>query len=221
MSIKLPNNGWKGFFEKHSSAVQKIENKLDIEDEKYVGLKIFPPRDKIFRAFELCDLEHTKVVIIGQDCYHGLDQANGLCFSVDKGMRVPPSLRNILKEMKNDLGDARESSDFSNLASQGVLLLNCSLTVLQSSAGSHMKIWEDFTNKVIESISKKRNNLIFILWGNYAKSKKKFIHNTHIILEGHHPSPLSANRGGFFGGKYFSKTNYHLKNIGEVEIKWV
>ena len=211
MSIKLPNNGWKGFFEKHSSTIQKIENKLNIEDDEYVGLKIFPPRDKIFRAFELCDLEHTKVVIIGQDCYHGLDQANGLCFSDDKGMRVPPSLRNILKEMKNDLGAARESSDFSDLASQGVLLLNCSLTVLQSSAGSHMKIWEDFTNKVIQYISEKRDNLIFILWGNYAKSKKNFIHNTHIILEGKHPSPLSANRGGFLEVNILVKQTIILK----------
>ena len=215
MSFKIPENDWSDFFAKNKKELKKINIKLKEAEETYPGLKIFPPKEKIFTAFENCSFKNTKVVIIGQDCYHGQDQANGMCFSVDKGIKHPPSLRNILKEIENDLGYKRESGNFIDLANQGVLLLNSSLSVLEKCPGKHMNIWVNFTDDVIEYLSKNKEDLIFILWGNYAKSKKEFIFGSHYILEGTHPSPLSANRGGFFGGKYFSKTNYYLKQIGK------
>lgn len=221
MSLKIPRNGWNAFFKKNMKELKSISSKLNEDREEYTGIKVLPPSEKMFRAFELCDLENTKVVIIGQDCYHGQGQANGLCFSVDKGVKIPPSLRNILKEMKSDLGDSREETDFSDLASQGVLLLNASLSVLERCPGSHMSTWANFTNSVIEHLSKTQKDLVFILWGNFAKSKKEYIYGKHFILEGVHPSPLAANRGGFFGGKYFSKTNYYLKISDKEEIKWI
>ena len=221
MSFKIPENDWSDFFTKNKKELKKINIKLKEAEETYPGLKIFPPKEKIFTAFENCSFKNTKVVIIGQDCYHGQDQANGMCFSVDKGIKHPPSLRNILKEIENDLGYKRESGNFIDLANQGVLLLNSSLSVLEKCPGKHMNIWVNFTDDVIEYLSKNKEDLIFILWGNYAKSKKEFIFGSHYILEGTHPSPLSANRGGFFGGKYFSKTNYYLKQIGKRKIKWL
>ena len=221
MSFKIPDNDWSDFFAKNKKELKKINIKLKEAEETYPGLKIFPPKEKIFTAFENCSFKNTKVVIIGQDCYHGQDQANGMCFSVDKGIKHPPSLRNILKEIENDLGYKRESGNFIDLANQGVLLLNSSLSVLEKCPGKHMNIWVNFTDDVIEYLSKNKEDLIFILWGNYAKSKKEFIFGSHYILEGTHPSPLSANRGGFFGGKYFSKTNYYLKQIGKRKIKWL
>ena len=221
MSFKIPENDWSDFFAKNKKELKKINIKLKEAEETYPGLKIFPPKEKIFTAFENCSFKNTKVVIIGQDCYHGQDQANGMCFSVDKGIKHPPSLRNILKEIENDLGYKRESGNFIDLANQGVLLLNSSLSVLEKCPGKHMNIWVNFTDDVIEYLSKNKEDLIFILWGNYAKSKKEFIFGSHYILEGTHPSPLSANRGGFFGGKYFSKTNYYLKQIGKRKIKWL
>ena len=221
MSHKIPTNGWNDFFKSNKKSLKIIDNELKGKRATYTGIKIFPPTEKIFKAFELCDFNNTKVVIIGQDCYYRKEQANGLCFSVDKGIKTPPSLRNIIKEMKNDLNESRDTGDFSDLASQGVLLLNSSLTVLEGCAGSHMNIWGNFTDSVIEHLSKNKEDLVFILWGNYAKSKKEYIYGSHFIIEGTHPSPLSANRGGFFGGKYFSKANYYLKQIGKDKIKWV
>ena len=221
MSLQIPQNGWNDFFKKHKKDLSIITSELLEAEETHNRLKFFPPKNQIFRAFELCDLENTKVVIIGQDCYHRSDQANGLCFSVDKGVKPPPSLRNILKEMKSDLKESRESGDFSDLASQGVLLLNSSLTVMEGCAGSHMNTWVNFTDSVIEYLSKNKEDLVFILWGNYAKSKKEFIYGRHFIIEGTHPSPLAANRGGFFGGKYFSKANYYLKMVEKEPVKWV
>ena len=221
MSFKIPENDWSDFFAKNKKELKKINIKLKEAEETYPGLKIFPPKEKIFTAFENCSFKNTKVVIIGQDCYHGQDQANGMCFSVDKGIKHPPSLRNILKEIENDLGYKRESGNFIDLANQGVLLLNSSLSVLEKCPDKHMNIWVNFTDDVIDYLSKNKEDLIFILWGNYAKSKKEFIFGSHYILEGTHPSPLSANRGGFFGGKYFSKTNYYLKQIGKRKIKWL
>uniref|UniRef100_A0A6C0B557 Uracil-DNA glycosylase-like domain-containing protein n=1 Tax=viral metagenome TaxID=1070528 RepID=A0A6C0B557_9ZZZZ len=221
MSFKIPQNNWNDFFKSNQKELKKIQSQLKEREIKHTGVKFFPTSDKIFRAFELCDLDKTKVVIIGQDCYHSPNQSNGLCFSVDKGVKHPPSLRNIIKEMKNDLTGVRETGDFSDLASQGVLLLNSSLTVMERCAGSHMNIWVNFTDSVIEYLSKKNTDLVFILWGNYAKSKKEYIFGKHFILEGTHPSPLGANRGGFFGGKYFTKTNYYLKMVDKEPIKWL
>jgi uracil-DNA glycosylase len=152
------------------------------------------------------------VIFIGQDCYHGKGQANGLCFSVPSGTKIPPSLRNIIKEMSDDIGLKRTETDFTNLAKQGILFLNSALTVREKSAASHMDIWLNFTDNVLKEIASTQKNVIFVLWGNYAKSKKKFIDsNVHYILEAKHPSPLSANRGGFFGCKHFSKINNKLK----------
>jgi len=221
MSLKIPQNNWNEFFKKNKKALKNIRSQLKECEIRHAGVKFFPPKEQIFRAFELCDLDNTKVVIIGQDCYHGPGQANGLCFSVDKGVKHPPSLRNIIKEMKYDLDAVRESSDFSDLASQGVLLLNSSLTVMEKCPGSHKNIWVNFTDSVIEYLSKRNEDLVFILWGNYAKSKREYIYGKHFILEGTHPSPLASNRGGFFGGKYFSKTNYYLKMVEKEPIKWL
>jgi len=217
-----PKNDWSEFFADNSDLLDKIFGEIEESAENMKPLKIFPKRDNIFRALNLCSIKNTKVVIIGQDCYHGEDQANGLCFSVNEGLKHPPSLRNILKELESDIGMKRENgSDFTDLAEQGVLLLNSALTVVERLAGSNLKIWEPFTDLLIKYISDTSDkNLVFILWGNYAKNKKKFISSVHNIIEGTHPSPLSANRGGFFGGKYFSKANEFLKNNGDECINW-
>ena len=219
--FKYPNNSWKEFFDSKREDLLNISIELSKKQQELQGLNIFPKNNDIFKAFELCEINKIKVVIIGQDCYHGKHQANGLCFSVNNGVKIPPSLRNIYKELKNDLNVVRESSDFSALAGQGVLLLNSSLTVHERLAGSHLQIWEKFTNDVIEYISKvSQCPIVFILWGNYAKSKKKFINDNHHIIEGTHPSPLSANRGGFFGEKFFSKANEFLTSIEKETIDW-
>ena len=216
-----PGNDWHQYFEKNSAELFEISNKIHQKKLELENLEVYPPTNNIFKAFELCDINNINVVIIGQDCYHGKGQANGLCFSVNEGIKIPPSLRNIYKELKNDLNITRSSDDFSNLASQGVLLLNSSLTVHERLAGSHLNIWENFTNNIIKHISNTSNDpIVFILWGNYAKSKKKFINDTHHIIEGTHPSPLSANRGGFFGKKYFSKANELLVKNNKTPIDW-
>ncbi len=218
----IPNNNWKDFFENNKADLTLIEEKLNNKKHELNGIKVYPPEELIFNAFNLCSLDKIKVVIIGQDCYHGPNQANGLCFSVNEGIKYPPSLRNILKEMEKDLGTKRVNSDFSDLAKQGVLLLNSSLTVHEKLAGSHLKIWEGFTNNLIKHISDTIDRkIVFILWGNYAKNKKKYIDNRHKIIEGTHPSPLSANRGGFFGNSYFSKCNEFLEKNNYSPIKWV
>lgn len=217
-----PENDWSVFFNNNSDLLDKISSEIKEFAENMKPLKIFPEQDNIFRALKLCPIKNTKVVIIGQDCYHGKEQANGLCFSVNEGIKHPPSLRNILKELESDIGTKRNNgSDFTDLAEQGVLLLNSALTVVERLAGSNLKIWEPFTDLLIKYISDTSpNELVFILWGNYAKNKKKFISSRHNIIEGTHPSPLSANRGGFFGGKYFSKVNEFLKNNGGQSINW-
>jgi uracil-DNA glycosylase len=219
--LKYPDNNWHEYFEKNSAELFEISNKIHNKINELENLEVYPPNKDIFKAFELCDIDNIKIVIIGQDCYHGKGQANGLCFSVNKDIKIPPSLRNIYKELKNDLNIERSSNDFSNLANQGVLLLNSSLTVHEKLAGSHLNIWENFTNNVINYISNASNDpIVFILWGNYAKSKKKFINDRHYIIEGTHPSPLSANRGGFFGNKYFSKANELLIKHNKTPINW-
>jgi uracil-DNA glycosylase len=189
---------------------------------EYQSATIYPPGKEIFKAFDNCDFENVKVVIIGQDPYHGPGQANGLCFSVRDGIRIPPSLINIFKEIENDLGKPMPpSGDLERWARQGVLLLNATLTVRAGSAGSHQnKGWETFTDAVIQKISAEKENVVFLLWGAYAQKKGEIIdRNKHLVLMSAHPSPFSADRG-FFGNKHFSKTNQYLKSKGLKEIDW-
>lgn len=190
--------------------------------EEYSTHTVFPPGKEIFRAFDKCDFDQVKVVIIGQDPYHGSGQANGLCFSVREGVRVPPSLVNIYKEIKNDLGKPIPASgELERWAKQGVLLLNATLTVRASTPGSHQKKgWEEFTDAVIQKISAEKEDVVFILWGAYAQKKGEVIDRSkHHIIMSPHPSPFSADRG-FFGSKPFSKTNSYLKSKGLTEIDW-
>lgn len=193
-----------------------------VKDE-YSKHTCFPPGNQIFNAMEYCHFNNIKVVIIGQDPYHGYGQANGLCFSVNDGIKHPPSLINIFKEIENDLGvPYPESGNLSRWAKQGVLLLNATLTVRAHEAGSHQgKGWESFTDAIIKIISDNKKNVVFLLWGNYAKKKRKLIDTQkHKILESGHPSPLSANRGLWFGNKNFSKTNFLLEQAFQEPVIW-
>ncbi|MEI8062281.1 MAG: uracil-DNA glycosylase [bacterium] len=189
---------------------------------EYLHKTIYPNPKDVFRAFDLCPFEKVRVVIIGQDPYHGVNQANGLCFAVYEGVRIPPSLKNIFKEIESDLGFIPEQNgDLSRWAKQGILLLNATLTVEAQTPGSHQKKgWEDFTDAVIQKLSEERERLVFILWGNYAKQKGSIIdRKKHLVLESQHPSPFSAHNG-FFGSKPFSKVNKYLKEKGVGEIDW-
>lgn len=184
---------------------------------------IYPPNAQIFRALNEVPLEKVKCVILGQDPYHGVGQANGLSFSVNKGIDLPPSLRNIYHELKTDLGiQSPTHGDLSAWAEQGVLLLNSVLTVERSQPTSHQKQgWEEFTDAVIDVVNEHRQSVVFILWGAYAQRKGQRIDTTkHLVLKAAHPSPLSANRGGFFGCKVFSKTNQYLLQHGIKPINW-
>ncbi len=202
----------------------------DFVREEYMAGTVYPKPTNIFRAFDLCPFQDTKVVIIGQDPYHGQGQANGLCFAVggegstgkEVEVALPPSLQNIFKEIESDLGIAPEKNgDLSRWAKQGILLLNATLTVRANTPGSHQKKgWEEFTDSVIEKLSREKENLVFILWGNYAKKKgEKIDRAKNLVLEAKHPSPFSAYNG-FFGSKHFSKTNKYLKEKGLGEIDW-
>lgn len=184
--------------------------------------QVYPKAKNLFNAFNLCPFDSTKVVIIGQDPYHGEGQAHGLCFSVPDHTPIPPSLQNIFKEIKNDLEITLfNTGNLERWAKQGVLLLNATLTVRANVAGSHQgKGWEIFTDKVIQLLSKKKKNLVFILWGSYAQQKKELIDtHKHCIFTSTHPSPLSAYRG-FFGNKHFSQTNTYLIDHGKEPIDW-
>lgn len=190
--------------------------------QEYSSKEIFPKGKDIFRAFNLCPFNNVKVVIIGQDPYHGEKQANGLAFSVSRGVLNPPSLKNIFKELKSDLGiDIPNTGELESWAKQGVLLLNATLTVEAHKPGSHQhKGWEEFTDAVVKKLSEKKNNLVFILWGKYAQEKGKDIDSSkHFVIQSPHPSPFSADRG-FFGSKPFSRTNEYLKEKGLEEINW-
>lgn len=194
----------------------------DFVRSEYQSATIYPPGREIFRAFDCCDFDQTKVVILGQDPYHGPGQANGLCFSVRDGIRMPPSLVNIFKEIQSDLGKPMPSSgNLERWANQGVLLLNATLTVRANTPGSHQnKGWETFTDAVIKKISDEKQNVVFLLWGAYAQKKGEVIDRSkHLVLMSAHPSPFSADRG-FFGCKHFSKTNAYLKSKGLPEIDW-
>jgi len=191
-------------------------------DLAYTNRSTFPSRKDIFKAFELCPLDKVRVVILGQDPYHGVGQAHGLAFSVPDGEKIPPSLRNIYKELKADIGkEIPESGNLEDWAKQGVLLLNSTLTVEEGEPGFHQKWgWETFTDEVIRQVSEQREHVIFLLWGKFAHDKEKLIdQDRHLILKAAHPSPLSTYRG-FFGSKPFSKTNEYLKTNKLKEIKW-
>jgi uracil-DNA glycosylase len=182
---------------------------------------VYPPGRLIFNAFERCSFDEVKVVIIGQDPYHGPGQANGLCFSVNEGVAIPPSLRNIFEEIREDVGRPIPSSgNLERWANQGVLLLNAILTVRAHQAASHRgKGWEEFTGSVIRLISEQKENVVFLLWGNYAQEKGRFVDDRkHCILKSAHPSPLSASR--FFGNRHFSQTNRYLQQVGKMPIEW-
>ena len=190
--------------------------------EEYATKQIFPPGRQIFAAFNSTPFHEVKVVILGQDPYHDVGQANGLCFSVNDGIQFPPSLRNIFKEIESDIGTpVPQSGDLSRWAKQGVLLLNATLTVEAHRAGSHQRHgWEQFTDSVIAHLAVHRDNLVFSLWGSYAIGKGAFIdRNRHLVLTSVHPSPLSAHRG-FFGNHHFSRTNQYLIEHGKTPIEW-
>lgn len=192
--------------------------------EEYKNNTCYPKHTNIFEAFNKATFDKVKVVVIGQDPYHGEGQANGLCFSVSKGISNPPSLKNIFKELESDLGKKHdpESGDLEKWANQGVLLLNAVLSVREGEAGSHQKLgWEKFTDAVIKVLSEEKENLVFLLWGGYAKKKgRKIDTSKHLVLTSGHPSPLSANRGFWFGNKHFSKTNEYLLAHNKTPINW-
>jgi len=190
--------------------------------EEYRTRTVFPPGSLIFNAFNLCPFNRVKAVIIGQDPYHGPGQAHGLCFSVREGIEFPPSLKNIFKEIESDLGyKPLPSGNLERWASQGVLLLNATLTVRAHQAGSHQrKGWEDFTDSVIRIIDNQKDGIVFFLWGSYAQKKGEAIDRSrHLVLESVHPSPLSASRG-FFGNKHFSRCNEYLVSRGIEPVNW-
>lgn len=197
----------------------KLSSFIDQEFHSHV---VYPDRKSIFKAFEKCRFDDVKVVIIGQDPYHGEKQANGLCFSVSSGVSNPPSLTNIIKEIKNDLGICLTTNgDLESWAEQGVLLLNSTLTVRANQAGSHQKKgWEEFTDAVIELLSKRKKGIVYLLWGTYAQKKGNILDSRkNLILKSVHPSPLSAYKG-FFGNNHFSKVNDFLRKQGQSTIKW-
>ncbi|QTE23447.1 uracil-DNA glycosylase [Polaribacter cellanae] len=221
MQVKIADS-WKNILNQEFEKTY-FKKLIGFVKNEYKNHTCFPKGQDIFASFDFCSFNDLKVVIIGQDPYHGPNQANGLCFSVKDGIPNPPSLINIFKEISKDLGkEPPQSGNLEKWAKQGVLLLNATLTVRAHEAGSHQKQgWETFTNEVIKQISKENENIIFLLWGGFAKKKAKLIDKKkHFILESGHPSPLSANRGYWFGNKHFSKTNEILKDLGKKEILW-
>ncbi|RAU83027.1 uracil-DNA glycosylase [Pontibacter arcticus] len=199
-----------------------FKNLVSFVKDEYTTQKVYPPGNLIFNAFQKCPFDKVKVVILGQDPYHGPNQANGLAFSVSDAVRIPPSLLNIFKEIKNDIGkDMPSTGNLERWAEQGVLLLNATLTVRASDAGSHQKKgWEQFTDAVVQKINEEKEHVVFILWGAYAQKKGAFIdERKHLVLKAAHPSPFAADRG-FFGTHHFSKANAYLKEHGEKPIEW-
>ncbi len=197
-------------------------NLTEFVKQEYKTQKIYPPEKDIFKAFDLCPVNNVKVVIIGQDPYHGEGQAHGLCFSVKDGVKIPPSLRNIYKELYSDIGkEIPTTGNIEYWAKQGVLMLNATLTVRAKQAGSHQKKgWEIFTEEVIKKISQEKEDVVFLLWGAFAQKKGQVIDaSKHHILKSPHPSPFSAHTG-FLGNKHFSQTNDFFKSKGVDEIKW-
>jgi uracil-DNA glycosylase len=214
---------WKSFFNDEIQKDYFTKLMQEVENE-YESSVCFPPKDLIFNAFEKCSLNDLKVVIIGQDPYHGDGEANGLCFSVNDGIKIPPSLKNIFAEINADFDSIflPTNGNLERWAEQGILLLNASLTVKKDVANSHKHLkWNIFTDNVINYISDNCNNIVFLLWGSFAQKKgTKINREKHLVLECGHPSPLSANRGFWFGNKHFSKTNTYLKSIEKMPIEW-
>lgn len=213
---------WEDFIEGESKKTyfQTLMQQVDLD---YENNTVYPPKDLIFNAFKLCAINNVKVVILGQDPYHGPGQANGLSFSVNAGVDFPPSLRNIFKELVSDVQfEVPLFGDLSAWAQQGVLLLNDVLTVQQGKPGSHQKIgWEQFTDEVISFLSEQKEGLVFMLWGAHAQKKgKKIDRSKHLVLESGHPSPMSANQGKWFGNKHFSQANTYLKSKNKDIIVW-
>jgi uracil-DNA glycosylase len=220
MKLKIADS-WKNILQKEFEKLyfKDLTRFIDLE---YKTSLCYPEQKDIFAAFNLCSLNSVKVVIIGQDPYHDKNQANGLCFSVKDGIKHPPSLKNIFKEIATDLDkEVSQSGNLEKWAKQGVLLMNATLTVRANEAGSHQKKgWEIFTDEVIVQISKEKEHVVFLLWGKFAESKIKLIDtNKHKVFTAPHPSPLGAWRG-WFGSKHFSKTNVYLEKIGEKPILW-
>ncbi len=220
MNVNIAS-GWK---ERLQDEFEKdyFTNLVQFVKEEHKNSTVYPPGKLIFNAFDQCPYDHVKVVILGQDPYHEQGQAHGLCFSVNDGVDIPPSLINIYKEIRSDLGIATPASgNLQRWASQGVLLLNATLTVRAHQAGSHQnKGWEEFTDAVIHQLANDKKHLVFLLWGAYAQRKGQFIDKSkHLVLSSAHPSPLSAYRG-FFGSKHFSKTNEYLVQNGIQPIQW-
>lgn len=220
MNVRI-ESGWKQELSAEWEAPY-FQQLTQFVSDRYRNATIYPPGSKIFAAFDSCPFTDVKVVILGQDPYHGPGQANGLCFSVNPGVDIPPSLQNIFKEIHADTGaPIPADGDLTRWARQGVLLLNATLTVEAHQAGSHQgKGWETFTDHAIEALSRDRDNLVFILWGSYAKSKASLIDKSkHLVLTSPHPSPLSAHRG-FFGNHHFSLANDYLSRHGKTPIMW-
>lgn len=220
MDVKIETSWKKALSEEFEK--EYFANLTQFVRNEYSQVTIYPPGRLIFNAFNLCPFDKVKVVIIGQDPYHGPGQAHGLCFSVNDGVTFPPSLVNIFKEIQSDIGTPPPSSgNLTRWAEQGVLLLNATLTVRAHQAGSHQRRgWEEFTDAAIRILAEKRENIVFILWGAYAQKKGSFIdRNKHLVLTSAHPSPLSAYNG-FFGNRHFSRTNDYLIEKGESPIQW-
>lgn len=220
MLTELFNTDWWTFFKTQVNE-DYFKNLINFMESEYNSNLIYPPRDKVFNAFVLTSFKDVKVIILGQDPYHGENQANGLSFSVKEGQKLPPSLKNIFKELQSDLDIYNNSGDLSSWAKQGVLLLNATLTVQAKKPGSHQnKGWEVFTDVVIRELSDNKEHLVFILWGAYAQKKGQHIDRTkHLVIESAHPSPFSVYRG-FFGSKPFSLTNEYLVKNGNKSIDW-
>ncbi|MBC7749679.1 MAG: uracil-DNA glycosylase [Methylotenera sp.] len=223
MQINL-NSEWQSIL---SDEIQHpyFHDLMESVGEEYKSYTCYPPQDLIFAAFNYCNFNDLKVVIIGQDPYHGKGEANGLCFSVNNDVRIPPSLRNIFRELSDDYETIflPSSGNLESWAKQGVLLLNASLTVREDTANSHKHLkWNLFTDAVIQKISEETEQVVFLLWGNFAHKKGlKIDRNKHLVLESGHPSPLSANQGKWFGNKHFSKTNVYLKQNNKSLIDWI
>lgn len=214
-------NDWNTLLQNEFSK-QYFKDLCDFLEKSYQNDTIFPPKNQIFNAFDITSYENTRIVIFGQDPYHGEKQANGLAFSVNDDMKIPPSLRNIFKELQNEFGyDIPQTGDLTSWAKQGVLLLNATLTVKAHNANSHQKIgWQQFTDQIINLLNDKNTPVIFMLWGNNAKKKQKLITNPHhLVLTSAHPSPLSAHNG-FFGNNHFSLANEFLKAHDLTQINW-
>ena len=220
LDVKIEQS-WKALLQEEFDKPYFVEL-TDFVRTEYKSYRIYPPGSQIFNAFNLCPFDKVKVVIIGQDPYHGPGQAHGLCFSVNDGVPFPPSLRNIFKEVNDDIGSPiPQSGNLTRWATQGVLLLNATLTVREHSAGSHQRRgWETFTDAVIRIISEQKSKVVFILWGAYAQSKVSLIDSSrHLVLRSVHPSPLSAH-AGFFGNHHFSLANDYLVRNGLTSIDW-